>query len=50
MLLLPQLTVQLVLLLQEIATIMRQKLNPIFILLNNGSYAVEEVRPSFLWK
>jgi hypothetical protein len=28
---------------QEIATVMRQRLNPIFIILNNGSYAVEEV-------
>ena len=29
---------------QEIATVMRQRLNPIFIILNNGTYAVEEVR------
>ena len=29
---------------QEIATVMRQQLNPIFIILNNGTYAVEEVR------
>lgn len=28
---------------QEIATVMRQRLNPIFIILNNGTYAVEEV-------
>lgn len=29
---------------QEIATVMRQHLNPIFVILNNGTYAVEEVR------